>query len=108
MWQGIQGLFGNDKWDDGFRSDADAAKASLKYNLGPLIGNPQNPTYAGLRYAVDADTWFWPIELAPPAERAEIDAANAALAKKAADAEAATQAAAQAAADADAAAADEV
>lgn len=104
----VQGIMGNDNWSDGYPDDKTAALKSASMNFGPLIGNPANPDYAGLRYAKDADVWFWPMASAPSWATAEINAATKALADAATKAQAAADAAAQAVADkaaADAAAA---
>lgn len=67
---------------------------------GPLIGNPNNPKYAGLRYAVEEDKWFWLADEAPAFATKERDDEIALLAKRTEEANNAATAAAEAEAEA--------
>jgi len=41
------------------------AKSSQNHNWGPLCGNPKNHDFAGLRYDIGGNQWFWYRDKAP-------------------------------------------
>lgn len=102
-WIARQGRnwMGQPNWTD-LSSDqlANVGKTSAAFGAGPIIGNPNNPDFAKLRFANADNTYFWLKADAPKWATAEIDAQKALLAQKAAEAAAAAAAAEQAAADA--------
>ena len=83
--KGMEQLTNEANWSDGWATDAEASAFSRSksldtkegsVNYGPLIGNPEMPEFAGLRYAQSTGEWFWPFSLAPAYMKAPILAAQ--------------------------------
>jgi hypothetical protein len=63
--------------------------ASVTRGFGPLIGNPQDPSYAGLQFAMKEQRFFWQSDKCPAQMATEIDDAIRAGNKKIMEANAA-------------------